>query len=77
MEPCLAQHAENGMLVITRQGTARRHYKALNTAPEPSSVKTGNRETGANDSAGQIMNHMVWTCTFQYHKQPTLRRGNQ
>lgn len=77
MESCLAPQMENGMLGITGQDTARRHYKALYPAPEPSGVKSGNRETGANDSAGQIMIHMVWTCTFQYHKQPTLRRGNQ
>lgn len=77
MEPCLAQYAENGMLVITRQDMARRHYKALHTAPKPSYVKTGRRKTGATGSTGRIMNHMAWTCTFQYHKQPTLRRGNQ
>lgn len=41
MEPCLAPQLENGMLVITWQGTARRHYKALYTAPEPSGVKAG------------------------------------
>jgi len=48
----LALHAENGMLVITQQDTARRHYKALYPAPEPSCVKAGRSGNSATGNAG-------------------------
>ena len=52
MESCLAPQMENGMLGITGQDTARRHYKALYPAPEPPCVKTGCDENRATGDAG-------------------------
>jgi hypothetical protein len=52
MESCLAPQMENGMLGITGQDTARRHYKALYPAPEPSCVKAGRSGNSATGNAG-------------------------